>query len=707
MSHPRILPKAARIGVAAIFALALASGVTSTFVTRTAHAASSNARIALTVQNHWSADQDNCADLYPTSTAPTNPPSDPYVTYGQTLTNIFNNNAPAHWSYDGTHSITACSNGNTGNVVYGGPNGNQISLSGEAYYTGGYGAAWQCMELIARYAYSRWGYNPQTSWPGFASDAWNTYPGGSDFTRVDNGSSTAPQPGDIIIYGHVDQNGVEPYIDSGYVGHIAIITSVNYKDNINGYPTVTIMEQNFTAAEDPAGGWPRVHAFHKEYLRVLNGKYTIGQGADSDENYSNPIWNDQYGFTSRFQKDDDNVVYGWLHNKYDVSASNPTYNSHDVYVIGSDQHLYQDQYADTYDPNTQTTHWHWAMTDLSVASNSTATLLTGSASGDFSGGVHFVYAIGAADGHLYEFYPNSSGVWGIHDLSANFASGATFQGSPQSYSFTDPATQALHHIVNVITTGGDFATFDYTSGGNWVYSDVSGNINGSITFSGAMSGFADISASPYVQQAYGVGSDGKLYEYRYTNSAWALQNAATLSSTVHATRAPSAYSFIGSNGTAYNVFVEGSNSNLYNLTYDSTGALTGIVNVSSVAGESTISVGGSPSAHVSYQGSTIHFVYLADHSGNLDEFYSIDGSGKWNYVGLGTSGSGVTVTGSPWAYSYLGQGATNTTHIIFFTESDGGLHEKNYTTSWANVGLGAPSGASFSGASTNAYGYSS
>jgi hypothetical protein len=90
----------------------------------------------------------------------------------------------------------------------------------------GYGNPFQCVELIDRYDQLRW--HDNHIW-GNAADDWASHP--SHFAQEQNGGTTAPEAGDILIW------------TNNYPGHIAVIIGVDY-----GNHTATILEQNFNYA---------------------------------------------------------------------------------------------------------------------------------------------------------------------------------------------------------------------------------------------------------------------------------------------------------------------------------------------------------------------------------------------------------------------------------------------------------------------------
>ena len=571
------------------------------------------------------------------------------TSYNQAVSGTHNGAPPADWgvktgSYNwGSGSVEACNNSGQGVAL-----GDEITgvfSSGSLITTfdsngnlgttagGTPGDAFQCIELIERYAYLRW-HDAPTTWIGNAGDTWNAGQHPHHFQQYanDGTSSVPPQAGDILVW------------QDGGAGHIAIITSSNPSTQ-----QVTTLEQNFHyyVSQPGPGGWYGDAPSRTIHYTVSNGHYTL----DSQYTVNGSVLQNMETPT------------GWFHDPT-TGVSNPVYSNHAEYSIGSDHHLYNYLYQ----PGT-----NWTRQDVS---GTTATLQGSVASYDINS-CHFAFAIDTS-GHLHEYYRCSlTGSWTQSDLSN--ALGVTFTGSPQGYAFIDPSTNAVHHSLNLIGTDQHFYNVFYTPASNWQATDVSSVA----TFTGTPSGYAVITSS-YYELVYIVASNGSLYEFVHTGSAWALQNTfSSLASGVTAIDSSSAYSYVDSSGnTDHSVFVLGSDHHLYNLVYrPATNWQT-----YDVSG-SAITYNYSPSGHFSYQSNGLHFVYAVSSSGSLEEYYSTDGTNSWSHVSLSASG----LNGSPESYSYLASAnATSTTHIIFFPETDGHLHEEAYTTAWSAVDLGLP-----------------
>ena len=252
-----------------------------------------------TAQSGWNAEQDSCSSLYPIPTPNyfngtlESPPNG----WGSPMTDP-STGAEQHWSWDGLHPIVGCNTLGLYAQYAASPGQNKSeSRSHSTVVSGGYGAAFQCVELIQRYAYAHWKdlpsawKNPDPNKPSNASNHYFNHP--SHLTQHDNGTSYLPVAGDIVVFGPVDSSG-NPTPDAS-AGHIAIIAEVN-----TAAGTVKIFEQNWGGA---AHGW---HAFHNLRFKVVSGVYTIGN--DVTESVAFP--QGPGGKVYRWQPD--HVIYGVL-----------------------------------------------------------------------------------------------------------------------------------------------------------------------------------------------------------------------------------------------------------------------------------------------------------------------------------------------------------------------------------------------------------
>ncbi|HEU5440006.1 MAG TPA: CHAP domain-containing protein [Ktedonobacterales bacterium] len=91
----------------------------------------------------------------------------------------------------------------------------------------GFGLTFQCVELVIRF--SAWAYGDKPSgWSGNAPDLWLPANHPRDFVMYPNGSSHAPVPGDIIVWGYVHPDGTPWPVgpDGTDSGHVAVVAAV-------------------------------------------------------------------------------------------------------------------------------------------------------------------------------------------------------------------------------------------------------------------------------------------------------------------------------------------------------------------------------------------------------------------------------------------------------------------------------------------------
>ncbi len=118
-----------------------------------------------------------------------------------------------------------------------------------------YGYEYQCVELAQRWAAIRFGEVP--IWPNvpIAADMWNEGPKlPVPFIQLPNGGTTAPQFGDLLVFGATS---------SFPAGHVAVVSSV---DLSAGY--VNVVEENYNTTYDPTGQ-------AQLPIDVVNGTYTM------------------------------------------------------------------------------------------------------------------------------------------------------------------------------------------------------------------------------------------------------------------------------------------------------------------------------------------------------------------------------------------------------------------------------------------------
>jgi hypothetical protein len=161
----------------------------------------------------------------------------------------------------------------------------------------GYGWTFQCPELVIRFSAWAFGDKPSDwgrSGNGNAPDLWQAANHPSDFVMYRNGSSHAPVPGDILVWGYLDGNG-NPWPagpNGSHGGHIAVVAAVR-----NGM--VITAEQNVKwGSED--------HPSDKLALTKLGSRWILSGSTSHQKTLPTYRWLSTMG-TSR-------GTFGWLHN---------------------------------------------------------------------------------------------------------------------------------------------------------------------------------------------------------------------------------------------------------------------------------------------------------------------------------------------------------------------------------------------------------
>jgi hypothetical protein len=227
----------------------------------------------------------SCAQLAATDPTITNGSS-----WGRTI--LRGHGAPGGW-----FGVDVCSNGF--NSVS--PNSSNVSCDSVGHgcspTNDGYGWTFQCPELIVRFSAWAFGDSPadwgRSGW-GNAPDLWLPANHPSDFVMYRNGSSTAPVPGDILIWGYLDGRG-NPFPagpDGSHGGHIAVVASVH-----GGI--VTTAEQNVKwGSED--------HPSDTLALKKVGSRWILSGSAQPSRTLPTWRWLNTMGHSRG--------TYGWLHN---------------------------------------------------------------------------------------------------------------------------------------------------------------------------------------------------------------------------------------------------------------------------------------------------------------------------------------------------------------------------------------------------------
>lgn len=230
---------------------------------------------------------------------------------------------PGHNASGGWFGVDVCSNG-TNTVAPNGSNVSCDSVPSNWKSTGcapghpsndGYGWTFQCVELVVRFSAWAFGDSPgawgRSGW-GNAPDLWLPVNHPSDFVMYPNGSSQAPVPGDILVWGSVDSAG-RPWPagpDGAHGGHIAVVAAVR-----NGM--VITAEQNVKwGSED--------HPSDTLALTHVGSRWILSGSTQHETALPTYRWRRTMGLSR--------ATYGWLHSTHKggvkpVSTPTPTHSS--------------------------------------------------------------------------------------------------------------------------------------------------------------------------------------------------------------------------------------------------------------------------------------------------------------------------------------------------------------------------------------------
>lgn len=559
---------------------------------------------------------------------------------------------PGSYSMANWHGLDAC-----------GPV-NQLYCTHFGGLSSGCAEQWQCVEFVQRYLIVA-GYIQHT-YVANGNQIVSAYPN-SNMDKISNGTpGKAPQPGDVLSYDNTGNPN----------GHTSLVTAVSANLNSTGNGTITVIQQN---SYDSKGVYPTAT------LNVSNWNVTVGWA----------------------------TITGWLHDNSSGGGGGTTANKQSLFAVGSDHHLY-------------TYYWsvggYWSIADLTgLLSAPTVTGTSSSYSFQTGGTVYQNLYINGTNGHLYQYWATSA--WHLNDLSSLASpsppSGVSFNGSPTGYTYTLPGQSTTRHAVFDIGSDGHLYLFDW-NGTAWSLTDLSVQLGASVSFVGIPSGYAlQTSPTALFQWVYVNGSNGHLYELWWGGS-WNLVDLGAgtpLPSGVSAVNSPSAYSYTLSGQTAlqHSIQVEGSDGHLYLYHYDSNNPGWTLQDLTTVTGglPANVTVTGRPSGYSFMRGTDCtpcQDGWVTGSNGHIYE-YIASSTGTWSYYDLNnyvTLPAGVTVTGSPWGYSYLLPNLTEQ-RSIYIVGSDGHLYELLDVAGspWALNDHGLPaSGVTLSGSSPNGFAYS-
>jgi uncharacterized protein YfiM (DUF2279 family) len=282
-----------------------------------------------------------------------------------------------------------------------------------------------------------------------------------------------------------------------------------------------------------------------------------------------------------------------------------------------------------------------------------------------------VYVLGS-DGQLYLDYYDA-GSWNWINLGTG---GVPLSGSPAAINYPG-SDGTLHENVYVLGSGGNLYLASYDGGWNWINL---GNAGVSLSGNPVAINYPASDGTLH-ENVYALGSDGNLYIDAYDGGSWSWVNLGN--GGVSLSGSPAAINYTGTDGVPHeNVYVLGSDGNLYIAVYD--GTAWSWVNL----GNGGVALSGSL-AVINFPGSNglLHEnVYVLGSDGNL--YIAVYDGSAWSWVNL--DNGGVALSGSPSVVNSSGQDGV-LHESVFILGSDGDLYSDVYDGSgWSWVNLGSP-----------------
>jgi hypothetical protein len=306
---------------------------------------------------------------------------------------------------------------------------------------------------------------------------------------------------------------------------------------------------------------------------------------------------------------------------------------------------------------------------------------TGLAVINYGAGAENVFRVGT-DGNLWVDHFDPSSGWGWVMLGNP---GAAFAAGPVAINYGGDS--GAENVFLNGTDGNLYADhFDPTTG-NWGWGNL-GNPGAGFASSPVPINYGGDSAA---ENVFVTGTDGNLYADHFDpSSGWGWVNLGNPG--VGFASSPVAINY-GGVSAAENVFLTGTDGNLYSAHYDPVSGW-GWVSLGNPGG---VTFTGGPVA-INYGGdSAAENVFLTGTDGNLYAAH-FDPSGGWGWAALGSPGAsvapGVSVS---WGLAGVNYGGDSAVENVFVTGTDGNLYAAHFDPSsgWGWTPLGSP-GMSFS-----------
>jgi hypothetical protein len=333
-------------------------------------------------------------------------------------------------------------------------------------------------------------------------------------------------------------------------------------------------------------------------------------------------------------------------------------------------------YVDRYDPSHG---WQW----VNLGRPGGVQFMSAPAAINYSAGAltfENVFLTGS-DGNLYADEFNPLGGWQWVNLGR--PAGVQFINDPAAINYSNGGPT----VENVFLTGSDgnlYADhYDPSLGWQWVNQGHPGGVQ---LTAGDPAAINYSNGGPTVENVFTFGGDGNLYADHYDPLlGWQWVNQGHPGGVQQFIKGPAAINYSNGGPTVEDVYVSGSDGNLYVDYYDPSHGWQW-VNQGRPAGVQFI---GAPNAiNYSNGGPTVQDVYVSGSDGNLYVDY-YDPSHGWQWVNLGRP-AGVQFINDPAAINYSNGGPT--VENVFTFGNDGNLYADQYDPShgWHWVKLGSP-----------------
>ncbi len=310
-----------------------------------------------------------------------------------------------------------------------------------------------------------------------------------------------------------------------------------------------------------------------------------------------------------------------------------------------------------------------------------------------------VYLTGS-DGNLYyDNYNPSSGAWNWYGLGS--PRGVPVTGNPDAINYYWSAAGVT--LENVFLRGSDGNLYydNYNpSSGSWNWYGLGAPSGVHLTGNPDAINYYSSAAGASFENVFVTGSDGNLYDAQYNPSsgAWSWVHLNNPGGVQFASNPDAINYYYAAGGSTFeDVYLTGSDGNLYDAQFNPSSSSWSWVHLNAPVG---VHLTGNP-AVINYYwaaaGVTLEDVYMRGTDSNL--YYDLynPSPGSWTWYGLGAP-SGVHLASNPAAITYYYAAGSETFADVYLTGSDGNLYDAQYNpspSSWSWVALSNPGGVQF------------